>query len=207
MSARERILAAVRGHQPPAVPLPAVPRFDADLPPLRAWFEASLFRMGGRLVEPPPGTDLETLLRQRFPDARVICSATDEIRGTLPLAQVREPRELDLVDLAVVRAAFGVAETGSVFLSEAELGINALGYLAQHLVVLLDPAAILGNLHHAWLRPEFRRARYAVLMTGPSATADIEGVLVHGAQGVRSLTVILTGRRPPAAATSAPSGA
>jgi L-lactate dehydrogenase complex protein LldG len=27
-------------------------------------------------------------------------------------------------------------------------------------------------------------------MTGPSATADIEGVLIHGAQGVRSLTVV-----------------
>jgi L-lactate dehydrogenase complex protein LldG len=28
-------------------------------------------------------------------------------------------------------------------------------------------------------------------MTGPSATADIEGVLIHGAQGVRSLTVVV----------------
>jgi L-lactate dehydrogenase complex protein LldG len=27
-------------------------------------------------------------------------------------------------------------------------------------------------------------------VTGPSATADIEGVLIRGAQGVRSLTVI-----------------
>jgi len=27
-------------------------------------------------------------------------------------------------------------------------------------------------------------------MTGPSATADIEGVLIHGAQGIRSLTLL-----------------
>jgi len=33
-------------------------------------------------------------------------------------------------------------------------------------------------------------ARYSVLMSGPSATADIEGVLIRGAQGVRSLRVI-----------------
>jgi L-lactate dehydrogenase complex protein LldG len=77
-----------------------------------------------------------------------------------------------------------------VFLSETELGVNALGYLAQHLVVLLDPADVVANLHNAYHRPEFRDARYAVLMTGPSATADIEGVLIHGAQGVRSLTVV-----------------
>jgi len=29
-----------------------------------------------------------------------------------------------------------------------------------------------------------------VFQTGPSATADIEGVLIHGAQGVRSLSVL-----------------
>ena len=28
-------------------------------------------------------------------------------------------------------------------------------------------------------------------MTGPSATADIEGVLIRGAQGIRTLTVVL----------------
>ena len=55
----------------------------------------------------------------------------------------------------------------------------------------LDPAAILPNLHHAYRRPEFARSRYTVFHTGPSATADIEGVLIHGAQGVRSLSVLL----------------
>jgi L-lactate dehydrogenase complex protein LldG len=34
-------------------------------------------------------------------------------------------------------------------------------------------------------------AGYGVFMTGPSATADIEGVLIHGAQGIRSLTAVL----------------
>jgi L-lactate dehydrogenase complex protein LldG len=44
----------------------------------------------------------------------------------------------------------------------------------------------------AYQNPAFSTARYAVFHTGPSATGDIEGVLVHGAQGVRSLSVILT---------------
>jgi len=34
-------------------------------------------------------------------------------------------------------------------------------------------------------------------MTGPSATADIEGVLIRGAQGIRSLTVIPRNRSTP----------
>jgi L-lactate dehydrogenase complex protein LldG len=34
----------------------------------------------------------------------------------------------------------------------------------------------------------------AVFLAGPSATGDIEGVLIHGAQGARSLTVLLFAR-------------
>jgi hypothetical protein len=49
--------------------------------------------------------------------------------------------------------------------------------------------------------PRFKTARYVVLVTGPSATADIEGVLIHGAQGVRSLTVLLVPRPAKAGAT------
>jgi L-lactate dehydrogenase complex protein LldG len=41
-------------------------------------------------------------------------------------------------------------------------------------------------------------------MTGPSATADIEGVLIHGAQGIRTLTVVLhAGYTNPATSGSA----
>ena len=56
--------------------------------------------------------------------------------------------------------------------------------------MLLDPRAIVPDLHHAYRQRGFFEARYAVLMTGPSATADIEGVLVRGAQGIRTLTVV-----------------
>lgn len=54
---------------------------------------------------------------------------------------------LDDVDVVVVRAVFGVAETGSGWLTENEFKVNALGFLAQHLVVLLDSAELVGNLH------------------------------------------------------------
>lgn len=191
MSSREFILANVRRNQPAATPLPAVPLFDrapADLP---VAFGDALERMGGRLALPPAEASLDDFVRSLFPQASVICSATDEVHGTFSVADVRDPRELQGVDVGVVRAAFGVAETGSVALSERELGVNALGFLSQHLVVLLDPAAIVADLHAAYWQPWFREVRYAALMSGPSATADIEGVLVRGAQGIRSLTVIL----------------
>jgi L-lactate dehydrogenase complex protein LldG len=190
MTSREEILARVRGNQPPGRPRPGLPSFERELASPLAVFRENLVRMGGTFVDAPVSRSLDALIRERFPDARVVCSAAPEVAGTRRVGEVAEPAGLDDVDVGVVRAQFGVAETGSVFLTEADFGISALGFLSQHLVVLLDPRAIVPNLHHAYRHAGFTQAKYAVLMTGPSATADIEGVLVRGAQGIRSLTVI-----------------
>jgi len=190
MNAREEILAAVRRNRPKPRELPDAPLFDAALPADRvAWFRQGLERMGGVWLEPPASGDLLAPAREKC--TGVVVSMVPEVSGSRPIGDPRMPQALDDVDVAIVRAAFGVAETGSVCFTDAELGTNALAYLAQHLVVLLDPADIVGNIHHAYQRPELHRANYAVFHTGPSATADIEGVLIHGAQGVRSLSVLL----------------
>ena len=186
MSARDEILARVRKNHPAACPLPQIAAFERPVPSLLAVFKTNLARMGGEFFSGP----VDALLRQKFGDAKVVCSAVAEVAGNRRIEEIRDPRELEDVDLAVVRAPFGVAETGSIFLSEVEFKVNALGFLCQHLVVLLDPATIVANLHHAYAKRAFREAAYAVLMSGPSATADIEGVLVRGAQGIRSLTVV-----------------
>jgi L-lactate dehydrogenase complex protein LldG len=190
MSSRDEILGRVRRNQPEARPLPTVPMFDGRVHSPLEVFRAGLLRMGGKFVEPPDDRNLPRLIDTLFPDAKVICSAVPEITGNRSLDEVDLPAELHDVDVGVVRAVFGVAETGSVWLSEAQFKVSALGFLSQHLVVLLDPASIVENMHHAYRHRGFFEAGYAVLMTGPSATADIEGVLIHGAQGIRSMTVI-----------------
>jgi L-lactate dehydrogenase complex protein LldG len=197
MSSRDAILAAVRSNRPQLDrPLPQVPLFDAGTPAsLLALFRESLLDMGGDFLDVPPWEDPLQLIRRRLAAARVVCSATPEVSGNRSLSSVRAPRDLADVDIGVVRAEFAVAETGSVCLTEHSLGVNSLGYLPQHLIVLLDPGDIVVNLHHAYRRPELLQGHYAVFHTGPSATADIEGVLIHGAQGVRSLTVLPLARR------------
>ena len=171
--------------------VPDVPLFDADRPAsLLSAFKESLERMGGLFLDPPAAGDLLAPARMKIAGAKVVCSTVPEIAGNRDIGEIRTPQELADVDFAIVRAAFAVAETGSVLLSDSELHVNALAYLAQHLIVLLDPADIVVNIHHAYRRPEFRSRRYASFHTGPSATADIEGVLIHGAQGVRSLSVL-----------------
>jgi L-lactate dehydrogenase complex protein LldG len=171
-------------------PLPAVPTFDTATESALGSFKAALVRMGGKFADAPDDGNLDALIRRLFPDAKVICSATPEVKGSRRADQIRRPQELDDVDVGVVHAVFGVAETGSVWITEAQFKVNTLGFLSQHLVVLLDPTRILENLHHAYRQRGQFDVGYGVFMTGPSATADIEGVLIHGAQGIRSLTVL-----------------
>jgi L-lactate dehydrogenase complex protein LldG len=192
MSSRDEILAAIRANRPQSErPLPVVPLFDDHRPDrLLVAFKESLERMGGIFLDPPESGDVLAPVRERIANAAVVCSLVPEIAGNRDIGGIGVPQQLADVDFAIVRAAFAVAETGSVLLDDAQLRVNAVAYLAQHLIVLVDPADIVVNLHHAYRRAEFRDRHYACFHTGPSATADIEGVLIHGAQGVRSLSVL-----------------
>jgi L-lactate dehydrogenase complex protein LldG len=218
MSPREAILAAVRGNLPrPAVPLPAIPGTDrqglqtgfgykehfARLPevpgfpddgePILPYFRRQLEAMGGRSFEVADAAAARAKVAALFPAARVVCSATPEVPGTRRVQDVSDPHALNDVDVGVVRSPLGVAEAGAVWLTQAELVVNALGVLSQHLVVLLDPAAIVDTMHDAYDRIDLTASPYGVFLAGPSATGDIEGVIIHGAQGARSLTVLLLG--------------
>jgi L-lactate dehydrogenase complex protein LldG len=196
MSSRDQILGRIRDNRPQLErPLPDVPLFDD--PPrisLLAAFRASVERMGGLVLELGPAGDALAPVHAKLAKAKVICSTVAEIKGNRDIAEVHQPTELADVDFAIVRASFAVAETGSILLSDANLHVNAVAYLAQHLIVLLDPVDIVINLHHAYRRREFHDRHYASFHSGPSATADIEGVLIHGAQGVRSLSVVPVAR-------------
>jgi L-lactate dehydrogenase complex protein LldG len=216
MNPREAILEAVRRNLPrPAVPLPGVPgagrkgikhglgykdhltglpqvpgSSDAD-ESILPYFHRQLEAMGGRSFEVADAAAARAKVAELFPDARVVCSAVPEVPGTRRIDDVHDPHELNDVDVGVIRSPLGVAEAGAVWLTQTELVVNALGVLSQHLVVLLDPAAVVETLHDAYGRLNLAASPYGVFLAGPSATGDIEGVIIHGAQGARSLTVLL----------------
>lgn len=195
MGIREGIPDRVRRNQPPAVAHPEVPDFSripqtehikADL--IRTFAE-SLGVLAGTLVETPP-SDLGAFLRRQFPNAKNICSAIPEFTGNSKPEDYANWADASNIDVSVVRSPMGVAETGSVLLSESDLRVNTIGFLAHDIVILLDPEKIVENIHVAYRHPAFKERAYSVLMTGPSGSADIAGKEVHPAQGVMTLTVI-----------------
>jgi L-lactate dehydrogenase complex protein LldG len=194
MSARDAILSAVRKNLPrTAVPEPGGESRGArgEQKPSLPLFRKQLEVMGGRSFEVADSAAARAKVAELFPTVRVVCSATPEVAGTRQIADVRDPHELNDVDVGVVRSPLAVAEAGAIWLTQTELIVNALGVLSQHLIVLLDPTAIVATMHDAYERIDLAASPYGVFLAGPSATGDIEGVIIHGAQGARSLTVLL----------------
>jgi len=169
---------------------PQIPLFRRAETDLKATFEEHLQRAGGAAHDIRNPAEAQAKVTSLHPTAQVICSAVPEIPGTRRAEAIRDPHELADVDVGVVRAQFGVAESGAVWLTQEDLVVNALGFLSQHLVVLLDPNEIVADMHAAYGRVRVDQTAYGCFMMGPSATGDIEATLVHGAQGVRSLNLL-----------------
>jgi L-lactate dehydrogenase complex protein LldG len=190
MSFRDTILQNVRNNQPSPRELPAVPKFHSARPvDLKKQFTAALKELNGEVVTEPPA-DFDKFLKKRFPDAKTICSAVPEYAGNCKPEDFASWSDAGRIDVTVVRSPLGVAETGSVLFSEEEFRVNTIGFLAHDIVILLDPAEIVENIHDAYGHPHFCEKSYSLLMSGPSGSADIGGVTVHPAQGVMTLTVI-----------------
>jgi L-lactate dehydrogenase complex protein LldG len=172
--------------------MPAISHFSTNQPAdLVATFSKSLARMAGVVVDEDV-PDLDAFVRRQFPEAKVICSAVPECEGTIKPASLKNWSEASTIDVCVLRSPMGVAETGSVLLSDIELQVHTIGFLAHDLVVLLDPKQIVSNIHDAYEHPYFKLRPYSLLMTGPSGSGDIGGIVVHPAQAAKTLTVLLS---------------
>ena len=188
--ARQQILDNVRKNQPNHRELPTVPAFHRNPQSLVSTFEKSLKYMTGEFVDQPP-SDFVAYLRARFPHANNICSTVPEYAGNKKPEDYSNWADASDIDVTVVRAQLAVAETGSVLLRDTDFRVTTIGFLAHDIVILLDPKDIVENIHDAYQHPAFQQSKYAVLMTGPSGSADIAGETVHPAQGVMTLTIIM----------------
>jgi len=186
---RNTILDSVRANQPATQPMPTIPHFHSSKPAdLVATFCASIARMAGVVVTEA----VHSFLRAKFPDAKVTCSAIPEYGGNLQPSSLNHWSEASRIDVCILRSPMGVAETGSVLLSDIELQVNTIAFLAHDLVVLLDPKQIVSNIHDAYEHPYFKQRPYSLLMTGPSGSGDIGGIVVHPAQAAKTLTVLFS---------------
>jgi L-lactate dehydrogenase complex protein LldG len=192
VSARDEILRALRAAKPTEAALPDVGALAAvRYPDIRDRFAKSVIEVGGRCVF-VTGTLQQELMRiPEYSAARKVASLVPEI-GNVDLTAVRDPHDLHDVDFCVIPAELGVAENGACWITDHGRANRAVCYLAQHIAIVVSAATLVHNLHEAYARLELPRRGFAMFLSGPSKTADIEQALVIGAHGPRSCTVLVT---------------
>ena len=99
--------------------------------------------------------------------------------------------ELDGIDAVVTGSSTAVAETGTIILDGApNQGRRAITLIPDHHICIVKVADIAGILPEALGRVDGTRP--ITMISGPSATSDIELERVEGVHGPRRLNVIIT---------------
>ncbi len=119
--------------------------------------------------------------------------------NTLSVMKYEQPVEdwrnefFDNVDASLTLARGAIAETGSLILWPDANEPRLLSLVPPIHIVLLDPATISADLSSVMERENWKDGlpTNALLISGPSKTADIQQVLAYGAHGPKELIVLL----------------
>jgi L-lactate dehydrogenase complex protein LldG len=195
MSSREKILAAVAGNKPEAVALPDIEPFKhIGYTDVLAQFETVLTAIGGAVHRVSSWDQIKTIVKQKYDSQHVrVLSLVPELDEVATSAYEINPaaHQLADVELAMIKAHFGVAENGSVWVTEELLGHRAVPFICQHLVAIITADSMVDTMHRAYMRLGSEVYGWGAFIAGPSKTADIEQSLVLGAHGPRSMTVFV----------------
>jgi L-lactate dehydrogenase complex protein LldG len=195
VSARDEILGALCAAKPKETPLPELERLNAvRYPDIRERFAKSVVEVGGRFARVEGPLEPALMAIPEYAAARKVASLVPGVaKANVDLAAVRDPHELRDVDFCVLQAELGVAENGACWIVHHGAANRAVCFLTQHLAVVVRADALVHNLHEGYGRIAIPSPGFAMWLSGPSKTADIEQALVIGAHGARSCTVLLAG--------------
>jgi L-lactate dehydrogenase complex protein LldG len=193
MNSRKKILAAVKQNQPGLKPLTDVTPLVDTFPSSVEKFIETLTFIGGKAHIIEDIRLIPEMLGELGDTAKRVVNLVSEIEVPHAETDIQGfgPHTLENVDLAIVKAHFGVAENGSVWVTGDLLQQRALPFITQHLAVVLNYNDVVGTMHQAYNRIAGWEYDWACFIAGPSKTADIEQSLVIGAHGSRSMTIFI----------------
>ena len=185
MSSRANILDAIRSISSEKKPLQEIIDFRLS-GNLEALFTQSIQGNKGEVLSK---AEFEIWLPSM--DFLKVISLSSHFKTTGNLALPKDPHDLEDLGLAILDGQFGVAENGAIWLEDSNLGLRALPFITEHLVVVLDRTKLVETMHQGYNLIGNAKSGFGLFLAGPSKTADIEQSLVIGAHGAKSLRIIL----------------
>jgi L-lactate dehydrogenase complex protein LldG len=196
VATREAFLASLRRSTPREVPRPELSALGVKYPDRTKVFGDVLASVGGVCVRVADRAAAHRALGELpvYRDAKRVVSLVPGVGvGNVTLEALADPHLLEGVDVSVLPGEIAVAENGAVWVDGAAFHHRVVFVVPQHLVLVVDAAGLVDDMHQAYARRAGRPIGYGLFISGPSKTADIEQALVIGAQGARSCTVLLVG--------------
>jgi len=191
---REAILSRVRGALAPLRDRAPLPEYDADIAVLR------------NLIA---GRDLVELLAERMKRVNGLALVGGEalvahlraggwrrgycdpvlwpklapffVSGDFTVEQTFDRARVDDYESGITRAAGAIAESGTIVLNDATTSQRLAALAPWVHIAVLERAAIFSDLTQAV--SALATDRNVVWCTGPSKTADVEGILIEGVHG------------------------
>ena len=206
--ARDEVLGRVRaalGAAPAAVEIPRAYRQAAGAPgaddraAMLALFCERVAEYRARVHRASAG-DLEDVVAGLLAARRVAVAAAAPcaVRGFEALLDdpLLSPRDLDCADAVLTGCALAIAQTGTIVLDGSPLcGRRALTLVPDHHVCVVRAEQIVLDVPDAIAAVRRMDAvrKPITLVSGPSATSDIELERVEGVHGPRTLDVVVAG--------------
>ena len=190
MASREKILSQIKINQPDYQELNVQFKFESVYENLYEKFAEILSFVGGKAMEVNSYEEIKNDVRTHYHDVTNIATTIDELSELADFSlNVSDPHELELLNLAIIKGDFAVAENAAIWVSEKQLPHRALPMITQYLAIVIHKSDILTNMHRAYERVKVDETGFGTFISGPSKTADIEQSLVIGAHGARGLMV------------------
>ncbi|MCE7059596.1 LUD domain-containing protein [Dyadobacter sp. CY343] len=191
MQTREEMLRKIRLNKPERTSLPANIRFDSQYEDTESKFVETLTAIYTEVVIVKNWEELAVKAGELYEGVVNKATTIPELNNWADFSlNVADPHELEMIEILILKAEFGVAENGAVWISDNYLPHRVLPFITQNLALAIPRSAIVNNMHDAYERLTDTTG-WGCFIAGPSKTADIEQSLVVGAHGARSMVIFL----------------